>query len=184
MDPDLGRYPEIWAAADTRKKLGEQAEAVFLSKATGLGLAVLKPWGDSERYDLVVGSGKRLLRVQVKSTSFRKGNGYLCGFSSSQKNNGYTRGQVDFFAAYVIPKDVWYIIPAAAVLKRKGTELMLYPVQAARRDRYKYEVYREAWKLLRSGTKGHKAPQSPVILRPPGTPDERPVRPRRSRSSG
>jgi len=91
--------------------------------------------------------------VQVKSTSFRKGNGYLCGFSSSQRNKGYTRRQVDFFAAYVIPEDVWCIIPAAAVLKKKGTELMLYPVQALRADRYKYEVYREAWKLLRGGTK-------------------------------
>jgi hypothetical protein len=48
---------------------------------------------------------------------------------------------------------VWYIIPAAAVLKKKGTELMLYPVQAMRAGRYKYEVYREAWKLLRGGTK-------------------------------
>jgi hypothetical protein len=46
---------------------------------------------------------------------------------------------------------MWYIIPAAAVLKKKGTELMLYPVQTVRRDRYKYEVYREAWGLLRGG---------------------------------
>jgi hypothetical protein len=81
----------------------------------------------------------------------RKGNGYLCGFSCNQRNKRYTRRQVDFFAAYVIPEDLWYIIPAAAVLKKKGTELMLYPVQTVLRDRYKYEVYREAWKLLRGG---------------------------------
>ena len=61
---------EIWAAAETRKKLGEQAEAAFLNKATGLGLSVAKPWGDSERYDLIVGSGRRLWRVQVKSTRY------------------------------------------------------------------------------------------------------------------
>ena len=61
---------EIWALADTRKRMGEQAEAAFLHKVTGMGLTVLKPWGDSERYDLVVGSGKRLWRVQVKSTRY------------------------------------------------------------------------------------------------------------------
>jgi len=100
-----------------------------------------------------VENGRRFLRVQVKSTSFRLGNGYLCGFSSNQRSKQYTRRQVDFFAAYVIPEDAWYMIPAAAVLKKKGTELMLYPLQTMRRDRYKYEVYREAWNLLRSGTK-------------------------------
>jgi hypothetical protein len=30
---------------------------------------------------------------------------------------------------------------------------MLYPLQPMRPDRYKFEVYREAWKLLRDGTK-------------------------------
>ena len=54
---------DIAAAGDTRKWSGEQAEAAFLHKATGLGLSVLTPWGDSERYDLVVGTGKRLLRA-------------------------------------------------------------------------------------------------------------------------
>jgi hypothetical protein len=53
---------EIWASADTRKKLGEQAEAAFLNKATSLGLSVAKPWGDSERYDLLVDSGRRVWR--------------------------------------------------------------------------------------------------------------------------
>jgi hypothetical protein len=104
-------------------------------------------------YDVGVEHGRRFLRVQVKSTSFRKGNGYLCGFSSNQRSKRYTRRQVDFFAVYVIPEDLWYIIPAAAVLKKKGTELMLYPLQPMRPDRYKFEVYREAWKLLRDGTK-------------------------------
>jgi len=87
----------------------------------------------------------------VKSTSFRIGTGYLCGFSSNQRSKRYTRRQVDFFAAYVIPEDVWYIIPATAVLKNKGTELMLCPMQSMRRDCYQYEGYREAWKLLRGG---------------------------------
>jgi len=60
---------------------------------------------------------------------------------------------VDFFAAYIVPEDVWYIIPAAVVLKTKSCDLMLCPVKPLRRNRYWYERYREAWKLLRSAKK-------------------------------
>ncbi len=43
------------------------AEAAFVAKAVSLGLCVSKPWGESQRYDLIVDNGRRLLRVQVKS---------------------------------------------------------------------------------------------------------------------
>ena len=137
----------------TFKERGEWVELLFMAWALRKGFKVSRPWGDSGPYDVGVEHGRRFLRVQVKSTSFRVGNGYMCGFSSNQKSKRYSRRQVDFFAAYVIPEDVWYIIPAASVLKNKGTELMLCPVQPMRRDCYKYEGYREAWKLLRSGTR-------------------------------
>ena len=61
---------EIFASTFTRKRDGEQAEAAFLHKATELGLSVATPWGDSERYDLIVDSGRRLWRGQVKSTLY------------------------------------------------------------------------------------------------------------------
>ncbi len=137
----------------TFKERGEWVELLFMAWALRKGFRVSKPWGDSGPYDVGVEHGRRFLRVQVKSTSFRRGTGYLCGFSSNQRSKRYTRRQVDYFAAYVIPEDVWYIIPAAAVLKNKGTELMLCPMQPMRRDCYQYEAYREAWKLLRSGKK-------------------------------
>jgi len=34
----------------TSEQLGEAAEAAFLSKASGLGFAVSKPWGGSRSY--------------------------------------------------------------------------------------------------------------------------------------
>ena len=66
-----GWLGEVEASHNTQKWAGEQAEAAFLNKATSLGLTVSKPWGDSERYDLIVGSGSRLSRVQVKSTAYQ-----------------------------------------------------------------------------------------------------------------
>jgi hypothetical protein len=36
------------------KHRGELAELAFMRKAATLGFAVAKPWGDSDRYDVVV----------------------------------------------------------------------------------------------------------------------------------
>lgn len=42
---------------------------------------------------------------------------------------------------------------AAVVLKTRSPSLMLYPVKPKRKDSFHYEDYREAWKLLRAGTR-------------------------------
>ena len=52
----------------TDKQRGELAEMAFMFKAAGLGFGVAKPWGESERYDFVLDTGKRFWSVQVKST--------------------------------------------------------------------------------------------------------------------
>jgi hypothetical protein len=137
----------------TFKERGEWVELQFMAQALRKRFRVSKPWGDSSSYDVGVEHGQRFLRVQVKSTSYRLANGYLCGFRPNQRKKRYDRRKVDFFAAYIVPEDVWYIIPAAVVLKTKSSDLMLCPVQPMRRDCYRYEGYREAWKLLRSGSK-------------------------------
>ena len=131
-----GWVGEILASACTRKRLGEQAEAAFLNKATGLGLSVLKPWGDSERYDLVVGSGKRLSRVQVKSTRYVGEKRY--SITARGCTAAYTAEEIDFLAVYIVPLDLWYIIPVKAFAPRKC--LRFYPGGGGR-----YEKYREAW---------------------------------------
>ena len=38
-----------------------------MRKAASLGFAVAKPWGDSDRYDVVARSDKNFWRVQIKS---------------------------------------------------------------------------------------------------------------------
>jgi hypothetical protein len=55
-----------------------------------------------------------------------------------------------FFAAYVIPEDVWYLIPAAILLrgKKKKKALTLMPERPRHPERYKCEGYREAWEQL------------------------------------
>jgi hypothetical protein len=130
----------------TRKWAGEQAEAAFLNKATSLGLSVSKPWGDSERYDFVVDAGRRMLRVQVKSTAYQHDG--RCRYSINALCHAalYTEDEIDFLAVYIVPLDLWYIIPVKACLNRKS--LRFYPKATTFRSRY--EKYREAWWRLQS----------------------------------
>jgi hypothetical protein len=132
------------------KQRGEWVELQFMARALRKRFRVSKPWGDSSAYDVGVEYRRQFQRVQVKSTSYRLANGYLCGFKPNQRGKRYTASQLDFFAAYIVPEDVWYIIPASVVLKTKSNDLMLCPVHQPKRDRYRYEHYREAWNLLRT----------------------------------
>lgn len=134
----------------TFKERGEWVELRFMTRAMEHGYRVSKPWGDSGSYDVGVQHGPDILRVQVKSTTVRTGTGYLCQFKPHfLKKQDYTVEQIDIFAAYVIPQDVWYLIPAAIILgPTRKTGLMLLPMKPLKKDRYKYEAYKEAWPIL------------------------------------
>jgi len=126
------------------KKRGEWAELKFMARAAEMGLTVTKPWGESARYDVAVESNGRFLRVQVKSTEYRVGNSYICNVRPDSALRPYTTRQIDLLAAYVIPENVWYIIPAQVATRLKGN-IWLSP----RKRGHKYERYLEAWYLLR-----------------------------------
>jgi hypothetical protein len=133
----------------TFKERGEWVELQFMARAVRNGFKVPKPWGDSSAYDVGIESGKRILRVQVKSTDCRTQYGYLCQFKPNAHSKPYTLKQVDFFAAYVIPEDVWYLIPAAVLLRGEPKKAVtLLPAKPRHPDRYRYEGYRDGWELL------------------------------------
>src|SRR3984957_20094173 len=119
-------------AEPSRKRRGEAAEAAFLARATSLGFRICKPWGECERYDLVIDYGHgRFYRIQVKCTELFADRRYRV------KNGGhsdavYTPEETDFIAAHVTPLDLWYIVPIEAAGARKGL----------------LEKYKNAWCLL------------------------------------
>jgi len=93
------------------KERGEWAELYFMMMAAGQGMKVSKPFGESVRYDVGVENQKRVLRVQVKSTIYKRRNGeYSLNVMGPQRKK-YAPGTVDFFAVLLIPIDDWYIIP-------------------------------------------------------------------------
>jgi len=139
----------------TYKQRGEWVELLFMALAAEHGYSVLKPWGDSRAYDVGIEQASGFVRVQVKSTEVRLGNGYLCQFRHGcGDKRRYTLGELDLFAAYVIPVQVWYLIPAPVILGAHPKEaIMLHPVVDSKCWRYKYEHYRETWGLLSKNRK-------------------------------
>jgi PD-(D/E)XK endonuclease len=154
------RYPGRWSTTPvdrTAKRKGEFVELVFVVKATGLGFAVSKPYGDSEPYDLIVEADGRLLRIQVKAAFTTHRQGY--SVSTARHGRGheprkYSARDIDFIAAYVAPHQVWYIVPVKETATR--AHICLYPMGAKNTQGGRYEKYREAWGLLRMGAPSSK----------------------------
>lgn len=141
-----------WEAFKNFKQRGEWVELQFMAQAAQHGFSVSKPWGDTLAYDVGIEYQSNFLRVQVKSTTARSGAGYRCQFMPNHlKKHDYSLDEIDLFAAYVIPEDAWYLIPAVLLLgKRRKCMAMLHPVvRPAKRASYCYEGYREAWNLLK-----------------------------------
>lgn len=130
------------------KAQGELAELVFMCRAASEGLVVAKPWGDNLPFDFLVGNKPPYFRVQVKCTSVRHCRGYHLSCFRPASRRTYTRRQIDFLAAYVIPRQIWYVIPVRALRRRKT--IALFPTRPPTRGPARFEKYREAWRLLRS----------------------------------
>jgi hypothetical protein len=140
----------------TTKRRGEISELAFALAAARHGFGIAKPFGDSERYDIILDPSHidpshpqarpRLIRVQVKSSTQ-----FLCGHyrvNAHRSIHGravpYTLAEIDFFAAFIIPEDSWFIFPLPHILGATSVSLN----SKRRRKRHENDRYREAWHLL------------------------------------
>jgi PD-(D/E)XK endonuclease len=140
------------------KRTGERSEAAFLYQASQRRFAICKPWGDSERYDFILDNRPqpqacpersrkvKLFRVQIKCTDCLRADAYetRATYESGHRHIPYTKRDIDFIAAHVVPLNVWYIIPVEICTPQPM--LRFYPHRIAKKMRL--EKYREAWHLL------------------------------------
>ena len=134
------------------KKQGEWAEQVYQVKASGMGLRPCRPWGETAPYDFAVeGLFHHFNTVQVKSVGWTKSDRpglyhvFCCrGNVSRGKRVSYSPEEVHYLAVYLIPEDLWYIIPIRALRGVKG--FYLRPKNPRKVSRF--ERYREAWHQL------------------------------------
>ena len=132
------------------KLTGERSEAAFLYQASQRRFAISKPWGDSERYDFILDNRPQplvhLIRIQIKCTDSLRADAYetRATYTSGNRHVVYTKRDIDFIAAHVVPLNIWYILPVEVCTPQPM--LRFYPHRNARKMRL--EKYREAWHLL------------------------------------
>lgn len=138
---------------DNSKHKGSIAELQFMLDAARRGFGVAKPFGDNERYDVVLDAARRLWRVQVKGGGAEHHNGFAVRtcWRTTGKHMPYTPEQIDFLAAVVEGRRlrgrrIWYVIPVRALGGR--LHINLYPFGSRKGSEERFEKYREAWKLL------------------------------------
>ena len=113
-----------------------------------MGLKLSKPYGDSDRYDFIVDTGRRLRKVQVKSTAYEKSPqvySACVGRHCRGQLIAYRRAQVDFIVIYLVPEESWYILPMRVV----AGKVMLWLHSKTHPKPGVYGKYLNAWNLLR-----------------------------------
>src|SRR5438128_9714804 len=108
------------------------SESILLHAYLKTGLIVSIPFGSGAPYDLMVDTGKRALRIQVKTGWYQKGCINFRGMRRVRealpyKARAYDEDEVDYFAVYYPPDDSIYVVPRVVCGKGAGC-LRLEPV--------------------------------------------------------
>ncbi len=87
------------------KTKGDVSAAIILAALVKCGFTVLTPWGDKNRYDLVVDQNGKFTRIQCKTACMANGCVSFRTYSVTTKNGkpvttSYTADEVDLFMAY------------------------------------------------------------------------------------
>jgi PD-(D/E)XK endonuclease len=99
---------------------GNVAELAIATEAARLGLSVLKPLTEHERYDLALDLGSRVLRVQCKWANCTGDVVQIRTGRSRTRRRGYIRStyradEIDALAAYCGDLDRCYLLPVSMV---------------------------------------------------------------------
>jgi hypothetical protein len=104
-------------ARQTPKSIGENSEAQVLARFLRHGEVVLLPFGDNQRYDMVLDRQGVFVRIQVKTGRLRGGAVRFSTASSGSTTDHRTRvgyqGTADLFAIYCPELDKVYLVPVA-----------------------------------------------------------------------
>ncbi|UPW02186.1 group I intron-associated PD-(D/E)XK endonuclease [Halorussus gelatinilyticus] len=103
------------------KERGQQTEAAIICEFVQNGLTVLEPFGDNERYDVVVEEAGKFYRVQIKTGRLENGCVQFETRSSGTltrevKKEGY-EGEVEVFAVYAPEIGRSFVVPIAEAPK-------------------------------------------------------------------
>ena len=103
-----------------------------------MGIPVLRPVTEHERYDLVIELADRFLRIQCKSAPVYRG--VICIRTQSTRRGPdgfirkpYTAEEIDGIAAYCAELDQCYLVPIHSIATTRQTTLRLNPTKNGQR---------------------------------------------------
>ncbi len=107
---------------------GNVAELAIATEAARLGLSVLKPLTEHERYDLALDLGSQILRVQCKWASHNGDVVHVHVGRSRTSRRGYIRStyredEIDALAAYCQALGRCYLLPVSMIAGRHSVHL-------------------------------------------------------------
>ena len=98
---------------ENTKTIGERSVACILAALLKAGKTVLLPFGDNQRYDMVIEEDGNFTRIQCKTGRLR--NGVIAFNVCSQAGGSGKRrdyqGEIDVFGVYCPELDTVYIVP-------------------------------------------------------------------------
>lgn len=121
--------------------VGASAEYLFASECLSKGLIPSWPSTEAMPYDMIIDTGIRRLRVQIKGTI--KSTGIVdiqLMMRRGPVHRRYTKKDIDFVAVHLFESDLWYIFPVAKV----GASVRLRPDDVWCKNRQ----FRNAWHLI------------------------------------
>ena len=99
------------------KERGQQSEAAVLFEFVRHGLTVLEPFGDNERYDVVIEADEEFHRIQIKTGRLENGRVQFETRSSGTLTRKVAKekydGDIDAFAVYAPEIERTFVVPIA-----------------------------------------------------------------------
>lgn len=120
---------------DHPKDKGDRTTLAVMLALREAGFAVLTPFGENTRYDLVIDDGDKLSRIQCKTGRLRGGAVLFstCSCYGHHMNPGTSRrdyhGQIEYFAVYCAETGWVYLIPIESMPTKSAGSLRVEPPQ-------------------------------------------------------
>jgi hypothetical protein len=132
------------------KDVGDRSTLAIMLALRLQGNAILVPFGENTRYDIVTDNGSRLSRIQCKTGRFRNGAVIFptCSTYAHHPNPKVMQrdyqGQIDEFAVYCPDLGTVYLIPIEDVATTREGRLRVTPTLNSQRKRIRlaaaYEI--------------------------------------------
>ena len=86
---------------------GLTTELICMTKLIEFGFIVSVPYGNNSRYDLLVDTGKKIFRIQCKSSHLNKNGSYtiktsnMVSTTTQNREKHYTKEEIDFIVSII-----------------------------------------------------------------------------------